>query len=96
MSNQEIEAKCFLCGHNAVYKKTDYANRRFYQCTNPNCGEYEISCTAMHRLENANEFKEIAILKANKCRDTDEILEITVKEDNKITATLKPRSSGPG
>ena len=96
MSNQDIEAKCFLCGHNAVYNETDYANRRFYQCTNPSCGEYEISRTAMHRLKNSNEFKEIAIRKANKCLDTNEILEIIVDKNNRITTTFKLRSSGPG
>ena len=96
MNPTEYEARCFLCGHEAIYKETDYGNRRYYSCSNPICGEYEISRTAMHRLENAEEFKEEAIPKANKCRDTEEILEIIATSPTEITATFKPRSEGPG
>ena len=96
MPSQEIEAQCFLCGSDAVYIETDYANRRFYSCTNPECGEYEISKTAMGKLEHAGEFKEKAMPKAKRCRDTDKILEIIVTGHNEVSASLKERSAGPG
>ena len=90
--NQKNQDSCFLCGHDAVYEETDYSSRRFYQCSNPACGEYEISIIAMKRLQGASEFKEKAITKANKCVGTENILEITTSSESSVSAKLKPRS----
>jgi len=96
MTSQELESECFLCGSDAVYRETDYANRRFYSCKNQECGEYEISRTAMKRLERNSEFKEKAMPKAKECRETDKILEIIVTAHNEVSASFKQRSAGPG
>ena len=92
----QTTGECFLCGSSASYEETDYANRRFYRCPNDDCGEYEISLSAMTRLEHNSEFKQRAIPKAKSCKDTENILEIIVRSGDKISASVKPRSAGPG
>ena len=89
MGNQPINSACFLCGQDAICSKTDFGNRRFYKCSNPDCGEYEISGTAIDRLKHAEEFKKNAMQKAKACRDTDEILEIPVTSTQVVTASCR-------
>ena len=94
--SKKTKDSCFLCGFEALCEETDYSNRRFYICSNPICGEYEVSLIAMKRLQDAAEFKEKAIAKAHACVDTDNILEIATSSEKSVTAKLKPRSKTQG
>jgi len=94
MTTEIVDPNCFLCGSDATSRDTDYGNRRFFVCSNEACGEYEISRSAMKRLEGNAQFKQKAMSKARACRDTDKILEIIVTSPQLVEATLKPRSSG--
>jgi hypothetical protein len=49
MAKNAIDTNCFLCGKPAVRTDTDAGNRKRYRCSNPDCGDYEISVTAMRR-----------------------------------------------
>jgi len=91
MSNQSISDSCFLCEFDSTYRRTDFGNRRAYKCSNPDCGEYEITNSAMERLAGADEFKEKAMQKAKACRDTEKILEIVVSSNQEVTATIRNR-----
>jgi len=92
MSNQSFDDACFLCGQDSTYRHTDAANRRAYNCSNPDCGEYEISTRAMRRLENADDIKKEAMQKAKACRDTDMILVIEVSDDDALSIRCRPRN----
>lgn len=71
-----FQTHCFLCGAIARCRETDRGNRRYFRCTNPNCGEYEISHTAMGRLDTSADFKTHASETVSKLRDPEKIYEI--------------------
>jgi hypothetical protein len=72
-----FETHCFLCGASARGRETDHGNRRQFWCTNPKCGEYEISHTAMGRLDTSPDFKARASDAASRVHDRDKIYEVT-------------------
>ena len=77
MVTEFFETHCFLCGFSARCRDTDHGNRRYFRCTNPKCGEYEIFHTAMGRLDTSPDFKTHASQAASQVRDRDKIYEIT-------------------
>lgn len=77
MGTELFETHCFLCGASALCRDTDYGNRRYFRCTNPKCGEYEISHTAMGRLDTSPDFKTHASEAASRVQDRAKIYEIT-------------------
>lgn len=76
MFTEIFETHCFLCGAVARCKDTDHGNRRHFQCTK--CGEYEISHTAMGRLDTSADFKNQASEAIRRLRDSEEIYEIVL------------------
>ena len=77
MSTELFETHCFLCSAPARCRDTDRGSRRYFRCTNPTCGEYEISHTAMGRLDTSPDFKTHASHAASQVHDRDRIYEIT-------------------
>ena len=92
MSGNSVTTTCFLCGAEAACTDTDAGNRTFYQCTNPQCGDYEISRAAMRRMENAPAHKQQAIDQVHMYRGTDKFVEIVVGPDNQVVGQPVPRS----
>lgn len=92
MSANSVLTTCFLCGAEATCTDTDAGNRKFYQCTNPQCGDYEISRAAMRRMENVTAHKQQAMEQARMCRGTDKFLEIIVGTDSEVVGRPVPRS----
>jgi hypothetical protein len=84
MSAESITTSCFLCGSESSCRDTDAGNRKFYQCSNQDCGDYEISRTAMKRMEQSPGHKQQAMRQAKAYRGTDDTLEIFVDSDNQI------------
>lgn len=76
MGTEIFETQCFLCGAPARCRDTDYENRRHFRCTSPKCGEYEISRTAMGRLDTSPDFKSHASEAISRLHDPDKIYEI--------------------
>jgi hypothetical protein len=91
MLARRTKAPCFLCDSAAEYAETDCGNSRHYTCSNPGCGEYEISRTAMLLIATSKKFKSEAMARARECRDSDHILEIYRAGPDKVNATPKPR-----
>lgn len=77
MGTELFETHCFLCGASARCRDTNYGNRLHFHCTNPKCGEYEISHTAMGRLDTSPDFKTHASEAASRVQDRDKIYEVT-------------------
>jgi hypothetical protein len=78
MSTKIIKPKCFLCGSEAICTDTHGGNRKFYQCNNEDCGDYEISRTAMRLMEGALAHKQQAMKQVHAYRGTDKIVEFVV------------------
>lgn len=93
MAQNQIHTTCFLCGQPATCGDTDFGNRKFYQCSAADCGDYEISVTALRRLENATSHKEQLKQLAHGYRGTDKLVEIVVGADNQIAAKAVLRDS---
>lgn len=92
MSNQSTAGACFLCEGDSRYKETDYGSRRAYNCSNPDCGDYQISYAAMERLKQDDvEFKKNAMRMANECVGTDQVPEISVSYDQSVVINLVNR-----
>ena len=91
MSNIKFSESCYLCNSDSNYTKTDNENRRHYLCSNENCGEYEISLSAMDRLIHNNDFKSQLLPLAKRCKGTDGLLEISVS-GTAIEAKIRPRA----
>lgn len=91
MAKNAIDTNCFLCGKPAVCTDTDHGNRKLYRCSNPNCGDYEISVTAMRRLENSAGHKEDLIQLVHSYNGSDKFAEVIVGPDNQVTAQVVPR-----
>lgn len=88
MARQHIIAPCFLCGARAAYIETDPLNRRHYECSNPECGSYEISTKIMREKENSSVFKKEIMNLAKQGQATGQYVEINRVSDDKVTATL--------
>lgn len=91
MANSTIDTTCFLCGAPATCTDKDRGNRKFYQCSNAACGDYEISVTAMHRMQDAPGHKQQAMQQARTYRNTDKFLEIIVSPDNQVVGNAVHR-----
>lgn len=84
MPTEMITTACFLCDSPASCTDTDRGNRKFYQCSNEGCGDYEISRTAMRRMEQAPGHKHQAMQQVHIYRGMDKIVEIVVGPDNRV------------
>ena len=92
MAKNTIDTNCFLCGKPAVCTDTDAGNRKLYRCSNVNCGDYEISMTAMRRLENSAGHKEDLMQLVRSYSGTGKLVEIIVGSDNQVVAQAVPRT----
>jgi hypothetical protein len=91
VNNNQFSDSCYLCHSDSNYMKTDHENKRHYLCSNENCGEYEISLSAMENLIDNNDFKSQLLPLAKRCKGTDRLLEITVR-GSAIEAKTKSRA----
>jgi hypothetical protein len=76
MSTETFQTHCFLCGAVARCRETDRGKRRYFRCTSPACGEYEISHTAMGRLDTSADFKTHASQTISQLGDPEKVYEI--------------------
>jgi hypothetical protein len=88
-----ITTTCFLCAAPATCTDTDAGNRKFYQCSNAACGDYEISVTVMRRMENSPNHKQQAMHEAHGLRNNDKFLELIVGSDNQIVGSAVQRGT---
>jgi ssDNA-binding Zn-finger/Zn-ribbon topoisomerase 1 len=86
MVKNVTDTTCFLCGSPAVATDTDRGNRKLYRCSNSDCGDYEISRTAMRRLENSAGHKADLVERVHSYRGSGKLLEIIVGPDNQVIA----------
>ena|SRR3990172_1314538 len=92
MGTEKVETHCFLCGAVAQCRDTDHGNRRHFRCTSQKCGEYEISHTAMGRLDTSADFKHEASKAICQLRDPDQIYEIVFDSTTKqVSGKVVPR-----
>jgi hypothetical protein len=93
MSHPEDELTCFLCDAPAECHKKDAENYRLFLCTNPKCGEYELSIEAMRRIKNGVVFdKAQASAEANKVKSSEKILRIFFDSaTGQVTARIEAR-----
>lgn len=91
MSTSQELSHCFLCGAEARSTDTDAGNRKFFLCTNPQCGDYEISTRAMRRMEDNHSHKQVAMVEAHAHRGSDLVVEICVGADNQVVLRPVPR-----
>jgi hypothetical protein len=89
-----VRAKCFLCESEALAKDTDYGNCVLYRCTNPDYGDYEISRTAMSRLEHLTERKHAIRDMARQYRGTGRIVEVNALVLGEISIRVQPSGVG--
>jgi len=85
-------SQCFLCGSEAICVNTDFGKRKFYQCSNEECGDYEISLNAMHKMENAPSQKQQVMRQVRMYRGTDKMIEVIMGPDNQIMGNPVPRN----
>jgi hypothetical protein len=84
MTQKSFTTTCFFCDAESTCTDTDAGNRKFFQCTNPQCGDYEISLRAMRRMEDAPTHKRQAMEQAQMYRGTDKFVEFVVGPDNQV------------
>ena len=93
MSNQSYQMPCIFCESSAIVKKTDYENRSWFKCSALDCGEYEISRSAIRLLGLNVETKKKLKEQAHVCVGTDKILEVIVSSENQLLIVSKSRST---
>lgn len=80
------EHSCILCGSDAAVSETDQGNRKYVQCSNPDCGNYEISRAAEKDVAENEHVRQRLSAKARSCRSGGEILRIAVGDDGNLMA----------
>lgn len=55
---KKISTTCWICQSDASSTDIDHSNRKFYQCTAPDCGDYDISWRSEEIKEADVAFKE--------------------------------------
>jgi hypothetical protein len=93
MEQNQVEKPCFLCGQRAMCRDTDYGNRKSYQCSAGDCGDYEISAAALRRLENSISHREQLKHFVHDHQETEKFVEIIVGADNQVVVKAVQRNS---
>ncbi|MCG7552088.1 hypothetical protein [Pseudoalteromonas sp. Of11M-6] len=79
-----IKEKCLLCSEPSTYVETDHGNRRHYICSGVECGEYEVSLSAIKRVSQ-NEVSKMDLTHLTKeAKSKGLLLEIIVGSNNEI------------
>jgi hypothetical protein len=94
MAWNQVDTPCFLCGTAAACGDTDHGNRKFYQCSAEDCGDYEISVAAIRKLKGATSHRQQLKRVAHGHRGADTFVEIFVGADTLVVATAVKRYSG--
>jgi hypothetical protein len=84
MARIQIDTPCFLCGTAAACGDTDHGNRKFYQCSAEDCGDYEISVAALRRLKSAASHRQQLKRLVHGHRCNDRFVEIIVGADDQV------------
>jgi len=80
------ETTCLLCGNPAQCATVDEGNRTYCECSNPRCGNYEVSRAAQKEIEGRDSMREELSEKAVQCKRSGEILRVAVGSDGNLMA----------
>lgn len=80
MSGKTAIEECWICGSSANTTGLDHANRKFYQCTGDDCGEYDISRRAAELKESDQQYKAHLQSLAKKYKGSELIPQATVHQ----------------
>lgn len=89
MSGKNATEDCWICGFSAKTTELDHANRKFYQCTGDDCGEYDISRRAAEMKEGDEQYKAHLQSLANKHKESELIPQVTVVQGKVETKLIR-------
>jgi hypothetical protein len=84
-------APCVLCNAPARTEETDHGNRTYFACTNPRCGDYEISKRAARDLEDNADRKEALCERVSGANQQGQVVEIFIAADGALQASILKR-----
>tara|TARA_R110001583_G_scaffold190814_1_gene355369 strand:- start:1784 stop:2068 length:285 start_codon:yes stop_codon:yes gene_type:complete len=84
VSSNAINTKCWICAERATFIEMDHANRKYYQCSAPDCGDFDISWRAEESKSDSHTFKEHLKSLANKHRGSDKVPLVTIGSDQNV------------
>ena len=91
MGTSFVQGTCVLCGRAAPYQETDRGNCRYYNCTQDDCGDYEISNRAAIEMDRDHEFKREASDMVRGSKKTQNLVKFTYEIGKGLSASLIPR-----
>ena len=91
MGTSFVQGTCVLCGRPAPYKETDRRNCKYYNCTQEDCGDYEISNRAATEMDRDHEFKRQALDMVRASRGTQNLVKFTYDIVKGLSASHIPR-----
>lgn len=91
METSYVQGTCALCGRSALYQKTDRGNCRYYDCSQEDCGDYEISDRAAIEMNRDHEFKRQASTMVKASKQTQNIVRFTYEIGKGLSASPIPR-----
>ncbi len=89
MSGETAIEDCWICGSSAKTTELDHANRKFYQCTGHDCGEYDISWRAAEMKEADEQYKAHLQSLAKKHKESELIPQATVHQGKVETKLIR-------
>lgn len=84
MSNTFTQVSCMLCGGEARTKETDHGNSSIFLCSNPECGDTNITYSIQEKLKYNTDLKTLLKNEAKKCKLEDGILEVGTDSNKNI------------
>lgn len=91
MSPEFSDGTCPFCGADAKTTAIDGGNRDVFLCTNPECGDSEITSIAMARIKDSSSLCTKYMEKANSCKAKNKVLEVTVTNGNLQSVCIERR-----
>lgn len=85
------QGTCVLCGRSAPYQETDRRNCKYYNCTQEDCGDYEISNRAATEMGRDQEFKRRALEMVRASKKTPDLVKFTYEIGKGLCASHIPR-----
>ena len=80
--------ECWICGSSAETTELDHANRKFYQCTGEECGDYDISWRAAEIKEGDEQYKAHLQSLAKKHKGSDLIPKVVLENGSVETKII--------
>jgi len=91
MSPSFNDSSCPFCGVSAQTTKISHGDRDVFLCSNSECGDSEISRTAMKRIKDSFDIRSEYQGKVKLCKADNKVLEITVSSNNELQSACIER-----